>query len=132
MDSVIGTFNQIFYGWKQSIPLDPELQQMTLDAAEKARLLALDTAEAARLAAEKAAEAVRLTAEKAAEAAILAAEKAAQLALLVGTTVKTNVMDGIKGAIFIGGLSVVGIVLVNQSKFNWAGIEDRPAKRMKK
>ena len=69
---------------------------------------------------------------KTAEAARLAAEKAAQLVLDAGNTLKNGVMDGIKGAIFIGGLAVVGIVLVNQSKFNWAGIEDRPAKRMKK
>ena len=60
------------------------------------------------------------------------AEKARQMAIDTVNNVKNGIVDGIKGAIFIGGLAVVGIVLVNQSKFNWAGIEDRPAKRMKK
>ncbi len=66
------------------------------------------------------------------DAAKQAAKDAAQLAFDAAKNIKNGVVDGIKGAIFIGGLAVVGIVLVNQSKFNWAGIEDRPAKRMKK
>ena len=45
-------------------------------------------------------------------------------------------MNGIKNnttnAIPLGGTVVLAIVLVNQSKFDWGGIEDRPAKRMKK
>ena len=45
-----------------------------------------------------------------------------------------DIMNGIKNsttnAILLGGTVVLAIV--NQSKFNWAGIEDRPAKRMKK
>jgi hypothetical protein len=34
--------------------------------------------------------------------------------------------------ILVGALGTIAVVLVNQSKFNWAGISDPPAKRMKK
>jgi hypothetical protein len=45
-------------------------------------------------------------------------------------------MNGLKAhsssILLIGMLGTAAVVIENQSKFNWAGVSDRPAKRMKK
>ena len=59
------------------------------------------------------------------------------------TNMAGNVVDAVKnslnGVVLLGGSVALALVLVNQSKFNWAGVkdqpskvEDRPSKRSKK
>jgi hypothetical protein len=53
----------------------------------------------------------------------------------LGEVVKTvydETLSGVRSALVIGALATVSIVLVNQSKFNWAGLSDQPAPKRRK
>ncbi len=47
-----------------------------------------------------------------------------------------SAVDGMKSAatsvLLVGALGTIAVVLVNQSKFNWAGVSDQPAPKRRK